>query len=147
MTLYILDTDHLSLFDRNHPFVVERLLSVEENPQNRLSTTVVTFEEQIRGRLAQVRKSAPNSESLVFAYKRLAKTFDLFQDLELIDYSIDADARFRQLRKAGIRIGTQDLRIASIALSNNGVLLTRNRQDFEKVLGLVFQDWSVKRSR
>ena len=43
-----------------------------------------------------------------------------------------------------IRIGTQDMRIASIALANNATLLTRNRRDFEKVPGLLFADWTVE---
>ncbi|BAY98767.1 hypothetical protein NIES37_27190 [Tolypothrix tenuis PCC 7101] len=29
MTIYILDTDHLSLYGRNHPAVIARLLSAQ----------------------------------------------------------------------------------------------------------------------
>ncbi|NJN13673.1 MAG: type II toxin-antitoxin system VapC family toxin, partial [Richelia sp. RM2_1_2] len=39
--------------------------------------------------------------------------------------------------------GTQDLRISSIVLSCDGILLTRNLQDFEKVPGLKIQNWSI----
>jgi tRNA(fMet)-specific endonuclease VapC len=46
--MYILDTDHISLFQRNNPSVVA---SVSETPPDRLATTIITFEEQIRGRL------------------------------------------------------------------------------------------------
>ncbi len=50
---------------------------------------------------------------------------------------LQADQYFREFRKAGIRIGTEDLRMRPF------VLLTRNRQDFEKIPGLSFQDWSI----
>jgi tRNA(fMet)-specific endonuclease VapC len=49
---------------------------------------------------------------------------------------------FAQLRAQKVRIGTQDLRIASICLVNRLVLVTRNRQDFEQVPGLILEDWT-----
>jgi tRNA(fMet)-specific endonuclease VapC len=42
-----------------------------------------------------------------------------------------------------LRIGTQDLRIASIVLANDATLLTRNLKDFEKIPELSMQDWSI----
>jgi tRNA(fMet)-specific endonuclease VapC len=42
-----------------------------------------------------------------------------------------------------LRIGTQDLKIASVALANNLILLTRNRRDFGRIPGLMLDDWSV----
>ncbi|MEL7330233.1 MAG: type II toxin-antitoxin system VapC family toxin, partial [Cyanobacteria bacterium J06559_1] len=70
------------------------------------------------------------------------QTFYLFADLNVLDYNNIADNYFQEFRKAGLRIGTQDLRIASIVLANNGIVLTRNLRDFEKVPNLVVQDWS-----
>lgn len=141
MTLYVMDTDHISLVERGSLVIRNRIL-VAEQSSDRISTTVVSMEEQFAGRIAQIRR-ARDSESLNSAYKRLKGTFKLFADLDILNYEAIADQRFREFRKVGIRIGTQDLRIASIVLANSGILLTRNRRDFEKVPGLIIQDWSI----
>ncbi|MHC5855018.1 type II toxin-antitoxin system VapC family toxin [uncultured Nostoc sp.] len=47
------------------------------------------------------------------------------------------------MRSQRVRVSTMDLRIAAIAISRNLVLLTRNVSDFNKVSGLVMEDWTV----
>ena len=141
MTLYVMDTDHLSLYERGHPTIRNRILAIRQNAFDNLVITVISVEEQCAGRLAQIRK-ATTPQALTSAYERLKATFILFSDLGVLDYDVRADDRFREFRRTGLRIGTQDLRIATIVLTRNGILLTRNLQDFEKVSGLVVQDWS-----
>jgi tRNA(fMet)-specific endonuclease VapC len=43
---------------------------------------------------------------------------------------------FARLRRQRIRIGSQDLKIAAIALIENAMLLSANLRDFQKVPGL-----------
>jgi tRNA(fMet)-specific endonuclease VapC len=50
MTVYIFDTDHLSLYGRKHTALITNL----RVKRIKLITTVVNVEEQLRGRLAQV---------------------------------------------------------------------------------------------
>ena len=140
MVFYVLDTDHLSLYQRSHPQVCDRIRAARQSGII-LTTTVVTVEEQYAGRLAQIRKSQ-TPEALIAAYDRLKASFSLFSQLEILEYNRAADDHFRQVRSKRVRIGTQDLRIASIAIAHSGIVLTRNRKDFEQVPGLTIEDWS-----
>lgn len=142
MTSYIMDTDHLSLYERAHPKVCARIIRTRQRSSDTLFTTVVSLEEQYAGRIAQIRR-ATTPQALVKAYDKLKQIFALFSDVDILDYDLKADEYFREFRKAGIRIGTLDLRIAAITLAHNGILVSRNLKDFEKVPGLIIQDWSV----
>ena len=50
---------------------------------------------------------------------------------------------FDRLRSLRLRIGTNDLAIAAIALSVNGILVTRNIVDFRRVPDLRAEDWTA----
>jgi len=138
MTIYILDTDHLSLYGRNHPVVIARLLA----SQVQLTTTAINVEEQLRGRLAQVAE-AKDGATLSSAYQRLVETVMLLSEFQIFQYDEKSPDIYQALKAQRIRVGTQDLRIASITLAYGGILLTRNLRDFEKIPGLNIQDWSI----
>ncbi len=53
MSLFVLDTDHLSLYQRGVEPLTSKLLEVEYSPDE-LAITIISVEEQLRGRLAQV---------------------------------------------------------------------------------------------
>ena len=55
---------------------------------------------------------------------------------------LDRDQLFVSIVSYEEQIGPMDLRIASIVLANDMVLLTRNTVDFERIPGLRFEDWS-----
>ena len=137
--MFILDTDHVSLFQRDDPQVVAHMLTT---PSLELATTVITLEEQLRGRLDRVRR-ARSDEEIVIAYRNLLATSLYFRTITVIGFDQQAQAIFKSLRAQKIRVGTQDLRIAAIALSRNATLLTRNQRDFEIIPNLTIEDWSV----
>jgi tRNA(fMet)-specific endonuclease VapC len=138
MSWFILDTDHVSLYRRGHPQVQAR---VAATPPDRLAITIITVEEQLRGRLSQIRRAAPGL-ARIQAYARLREAVDYFKTVYILDFDDVANAIYESLRQQRIRIGTHDLHIAAIALAAGGVLVTRNQADFGQVPGLILQDWT-----
>jgi tRNA(fMet)-specific endonuclease VapC len=57
--MFVLDTDHVSLFQRNDPLVSARVLAT---PSQELATTVITVEEQLRGQLDRVRRARSDED-------------------------------------------------------------------------------------
>ncbi|MGI0483585.1 type II toxin-antitoxin system VapC family toxin [Geminocystis sp. CENA526] len=142
MTFYILDTDHVSLFQSGHPLVTNKVNTID---LELITTTVITLEEQLYGRLNRIRR-ANSSTALVYAYEKLEDTWNFFDSINLLSFTNEASFYYDELIKEKIRIGTQDLKIASIALSVQGVLVTRNYKDFMKVPNLQMEDWSLQSS-
>ncbi len=139
MSFYILDSDHLSLYQRGHPALGQRLMA---DPPDQLAITVISAEELIRGRLAQIRKATQPQER-VSAYGWFLQTLEFLHGFPVLNYDDPAEACFQTLLAQKIRIGTQDMKIAAIALSQRATLITRNRKDFERINGLSLEDWSV----
>lgn len=140
MSRYILDTDHVTLFQHNHPEIARRARAVGGS---NIFITTVTLEEQLRGRLAGISRCAIKPELLAVAYENLRRTQLYFCSVNLLDFDDVAYNCYQSLRQQQIRIGTQDLRIAAIALVNQATLVTRNQQDFSKVPDLLFEDWTI----
>lgn len=143
MTRYILDTDSVTLFQYGNPKIVERARQVGGA---NLFVTTVTLEEQLRGRLAAISKASLKPERLVIAYANLRKTLTYFCQVNWMDFDETAYSCYENLRQQKVRIGTQDLRIASITLANQAILVTRNYRDFSQVPDLQLEDWSLENS-
>ena len=139
MHVFVLDSDHVTLHQRGHPGVVSQ---VREIPAESVFSTVITFEEQMRGWLAVIRR-AREPDDLARAYQRLLAAHTYFCRVSLLAFSERAASEFQALKQAGVRIGTQDLRIAAIVRVSGGTLVTRNRSDFSRVPGLRLVDWAT----
>jgi tRNA(fMet)-specific endonuclease VapC len=137
--LWILDTDCLSLFQTGNAQLVNR---IDQLPFEQISTTVITAEEQIRGRLNIVRR-AENQRKLSGAYGFLRESILFFHRIQVLEFTPEAEGIYWQLKAQKIRPGSRDLRISAIALSLDATVITRNRKDFQQVPDLKFEDWSV----
>ena len=130
--LHIFDTDHISLLQRRDAHVIARLerISLDER-----AVTILTVIEQIQGRLAVIHHATSEAD-VARGCERLQETMGFYASIYVLPYDVEAQLQFAHLRRQQVRIGTQDLRIAAIALSKNATLVTRNTRDFAKVPGL-----------
>lgn len=142
MSRYILDTDCFSLWQQNHPMMVQR---VKVNAEN-LAVTIVTVEEVIRGRLNVIRQASEPSQAdkLVLAYTKLWDTLDDFKNLNILKFDQNASSIYTKFHRQIRLIGSQDLRIAAIVLANNATLVTRNHRHFSQVPDLEQEDWKIQ---
>ncbi len=139
MTLYVLDTDQVSFSQRKYPIVLQHLAKVEYRA---LAVTIITAEEQLKGRFKLIQQ-ASTGPKLIQAYTDLQATIGYFNSIRVLPFDQVANAGYETLRQQKIRIGTNDLRIAAIVLTVNGVLVTRNGKDFAQVPNLELVDWTI----
>jgi tRNA(fMet)-specific endonuclease VapC len=93
--------------------------------------------------LAGISRAATKPERLAVAYENLRKTLLYFCSVNLLNFDDAAYNCYQSLLQQKIQIGTQDLRIAAIALANQATVVTRNKKDFSKVSDLALEDWIV----
>lgn len=140
--MWILDTDNLTLLLQGHPTVAKNLA---EKPPGEVVITIVTVEEQIWGRLSAIRRAsqASDAERLVRNYRKFHSSLDDLLRFVILDFTEVANLQYQELRRQKIRVGTQDLRIAAIALSVDATVVTCNQRDFRQVPGLRLEDWTM----
>ncbi|MEH2046383.1 type II toxin-antitoxin system VapC family toxin [Nostoc sp.] len=137
--IWILDTNHVSLFQQRHPVVTQRINAV--NPEN-IVITIITVEERLCGRFNVIIK-ASSSDALLLAYANLQATLEFFKNVRSLGFNQYAINCYEDLIRQKIRFGNQDLCITAITLLVNGILVTRNWKDFEKVPNLGLEDWTI----
>ena len=134
------DTDILSLLAKNMPAIIARAKAI---PQVDQGVPIVVAEEVLRGQLATIRKAQAGQArcSVEDAYGYLEETISVLRKVQSLEYSAAAHNLFLGLRYS-IKIGSQDLRIACIAIVHGAKLVTRNARDFKLVPGLNLEIWN-----
>jgi tRNA(fMet)-specific endonuclease VapC len=138
MSLWVLDTDMLTLWLRGRETVAAR---VATTPPQQLAVTIITIEEVLGGWYTQVRR-ARDDQQLARAYEAFQQTVEFTRGIQLLPFDLPGIRRYRQLRTRHRRIGTNDLRIAAIVLEQQGILVTRNTTDFADIPEIQLDDWS-----
>jgi tRNA(fMet)-specific endonuclease VapC len=138
MSLYVFDTDHLSLYQTGHPRVVANILL---HLTDRLAISVISIEEQLTGwqrALHQARDDARRAE----VYRRMALTVESWSGWPVLPFGVAAMARHAALLRQRLNVASNDLKIAATALENNATVVTRNLRGFGRVPGSPCEDWS-----
>jgi len=141
MALWILDTDHVSLILNGDPVVARQL--IRQLPDTAI--TVVTVQELFNGWVGRINDPAQASQ-LILLYTKLWNTAEFLKTIRILNFDAAADACYKNLlsdKSLNQKRLQKDLRIASIALSVNGIMVTRNHRDFSKVPNLRIEDWTV----
>jgi tRNA(fMet)-specific endonuclease VapC len=142
--MIVLDSDHLSELQHVDSQRRARLVKRIERQRDRtVATTIVSVEEQLRGRLATINKRPPGNEQVV-PYQELIGLLEFCSCWIVSPFDHVSARQFHDLKAARIRIGTMDLKIASIALAHSATLLSANLRDFRQVPNLSVEDWLVE---
>ena len=134
---YLLDTNVcIALINGSSAKVRSRFIQAVHRHAE-LTTSLIVAHELWYG-VAKSQQVARNANAL---------TIFLSREVTLLDYSEqDAQAAGEiraELERQGQRIGEYDTLIAGQAFSRNLVLVTANTREFERVKGLIVEDWTV----
>ena len=139
MSLFLLDTDHLTLYQMGHPQV---LTNVVRHASDQLAIHVITVEEQLTGwqrALPQAKDDARREQ----IYLRMALAVESLASWRVLPFSRAAMSRHASLVRQRLSVGSNDLKIAATALELHAIVVTRNRRDFARVPGLLHEDWTA----
>jgi tRNA(fMet)-specific endonuclease VapC len=142
MTLFILDTDSASLFLAGNQKLIYRV--TQEVPQ--VVTTIVTDQELFNGWAGRVNDPA-EANNLVRIYGKLWQTTEFLKTIEILTFSELANTYHQRLilgyKSLAKKRLEKDMRIAAIALSVGGTIITCNQKDFSQVPGIKIEDWTI----
>jgi tRNA(fMet)-specific endonuclease VapC len=138
MPRFLLDTNHLTLLEQQQVRFMTRFLRERAD----VVTGVVNVQEVLKGRLAAL-ATARKPADFIRGYELLELSVSTVSQVPITPFDAVAEGTFQRVRASRPRIGSQDQRIAAIALANGLTLVTRNTQDFVGIPGLALDDWSV----
>ncbi len=132
MKAYLLDTNIcIYLIKQQPPEVLQRFQQIQIQ---QLHIPTITVFELYYG----IEKNNSHSRNLKVLEKFIAP-------LTVVDFSLQAAKKAAHIRatlqKQGLSIGAYDIQIAAVALTENMTLLTNNTREFERVDGLLLENW------
>lgn len=134
--IYLLDTNILIYLIKNQPpAIAQRVNAMPADAQ--LAMSFVTWAELLKGAERSTRK--PDVLRRLEALTRQVGVLYPSGPAICQHYA----EQFTRLKDAGTPIGANDLWIACHALAEKAMLVTHNTREFERIEGLLWEDWVV----
>src|SRR2546423_1051901 len=108
MSLFVLDTDILTLFQEDHAVVRQH---IDATGPRDLAITVLSVEEQLSGWYTFIRK-AKQIDKLALGYQSLADNIRSMRPFQILSFDESSILRYQALRKLNLNVRKMDLRIA-----------------------------------
>lgn len=129
--MFVLDTNTLIYYFKGMGNVAEHLLS--KTPDQIAIPAIVLYELQV----GIAKSNAPQQR-----LKQLQEMIYIINVLPFGEKEALASANIRaELENAGTPIGPHDVLIAGTTVANQGVLVTHNMNEFQRVRNLTIEDW------
>lgn len=135
-----IDNDIFTQYVHGNHQIAARILAF---PRGELALPVIVVEEILRGRLNKIQQTqARHGGDLTKANELLARSVVSIQQFRILAFSESATALVLEWRSLGIKVGTQDLRIAAICVTQNIRLISNNKSDFHRIPNLNLETWN-----
>ncbi len=132
---YLIDTCVVSDFFKKIPSVIQHFQQLSPTQIYVSTITAMEIEFGLILNKEQEKKIRPQWEQLI-------------KNIVLVPFSnacaLSAASIRSQLKKAGLPIGPFDILIAGTAMANDLIMVTSNFKEFNRVRGLIIEDWRRK---
>jgi tRNA(fMet)-specific endonuclease VapC len=137
MSLYILDTDVLTLYAHGDANVTRQVFA---HATDELAIAVISAQEMIEGWLGFIKRQT-QPDRIARGYYEFARTVTFLGSFTILPYRETTMSSFQNLRSLRLNVGNNDLRIAAIVLEHGAVVVTRNVRDFGRIPGVTAENW------
>jgi len=134
--LRIIDTNIVREW-MNRPHLIRHYLL--KYPSEQRAITIITAVEMLFGWINDARKAGDSKTALRY-YPEVHKTLKFLKTVNILPFDEAAVAKFDDIPKELKRSKKRDAFIAAIALSVDGIVVTRNTSDFEP-LNVDIENW------
>jgi tRNA(fMet)-specific endonuclease VapC len=138
--LYVLDTNAISNYYRGtYPELKAR---IHRTHPRLLKISAIAVMEILRGRIARVNESLEDAAAVGHACRELALTVARLAEFDIVPFDQPSATLYAGWSKKITRHGPNDCRIAASAIVNGLIVVTANRDSFQHIPGVRWEDWS-----
>lgn len=139
--MYLLDVDTLEGIFRGNIPLKQR---PDKTAKKQVWVSSLTAEEMLRGTLSEINKAYDTkaNRDIEAPSVFLARLISRLCDFNILPYTNAAEELYRSYLPPVKRIGKMDCRLAAHATVSGLIVVTCNTADFERIPGVIIEDWS-----